>query len=336
MLNIFKCVKCNHELNLNDLEEKDIYVCPNCKYEFKQIDSIWNFLDIPTDCDVKQTVDAFGYQWNSVEFGHTDGSKRYGDELFFSRFGLLDESELETLIKDKVIYDPAIGSGRVEHIFAKFAKEIYATDISTAIYSAKNRWKDLKNINFFRADLLNPPFKSNSFDVVICHAILQHTENAFLGLKSLLNVVKPNGLIFFDLYRKASPIRDFGDDYIRNIVSDMPPNEAYEALKPITKLAQELYKHKIKVPEDIPYLEIQKGEYNLQRFVYYKLLKTFWNEAMSFEDNHAVTFDWFYPKIAKRFTSNEIKSWLKELNIEIIKYVEQEGGIGVVGRKKDV
>ena len=332
MLNIFKCIKCENKLSLNDIEKSDIVICPNCKSEFKKIDGILTFLKDYENKKIEQTSKAFGYQWNRSEYGHNKGSKKYSSELFFSRFGLND-NELKELIENKIIYDPAIGSGRVEHIFAKYAKEIYATDLSTAIYSAKKYLKEFDKLNYFRADLINPPFLKNSFDVVICHAILQHTKDAFNGLESLVNLVKNDGIIFFDVYRKAVPIRDFGDDFIRNIVSDMPPDEAWDNLKPLTKLAQSLSKQNIEVPEDIEFLGIEKGEYNLQRFIYYKLLKLFWNDDMNFNDNHTVMFDWFYPKIANRYTSSEVKEWLDKLNLKIIRYVETEGGIGVIAKK---
>lgn len=334
MLNIFKCIECGSELNLNDIENSNSVICQNCKSKFQRVDGVLTFLRDYENEKIEQTSKAFGYQWNRSEFGHNQGSKKYSSELFFSRFGI-DESELKELIKDKIIYDPAVGGGRVEHIFAKYAKEIYATDLSTAIYSAKENLKEFKNLNYFRADLINPPFLNNSFDVVICHAILQHTKDAFSGLQSLVNLVKDGGIIFFDVYRKAVPIRDFGDDFIRDIVSQMPPEKAWESLKPLTKLAQSLSKQSIEVPEDIEFLGITKGEHNLQRFIYYKLLKIFWNDDMSFDDNHTVIFDWFYPKIANRYTTEEVNVWLRELNLKIIRYIETEGGIGVIARKEN-
>lgn len=265
--------------------------------------------------------------------GHNDGSKKYSEQLFFDRYGISPE-EFKDYIKDKVVYDPAIGSGRVEYIFAPHAKEVYATDLSNAVYKAKeNLTNTFNNIHYFKGNLINPPFQNNSFDAVVCHAILQHTGNTFEGIKSLTNVLKEDGIIFFDVYRKAAPLRDFTDDFIRSLVSDLEPQEAWNKLIPITKLAQELYEKNITLDNAIDELDIEAGEYNLQRFVYYKFIKTFWNENMSFDDNHMVVFDWYYPKVSERYTIEEVEAWLKELNLEVIKFHSLEGGIGVIARK---
>lgn len=334
MLDIFKCVKCNNKLTVTI---KNI-VCSKCEKKYYSKNDVIDFSVVSDKTSEKaveviQTTDAFAWQWHNSNMGHNDGSKIYSKQLFYDRYGI-DESEIQKYTKGKVVYDPAIGSGRVEHIFAKFAKEVYATDLSDAVYKAKeNLNNQFNNINFFKGNLINPPFLNNSFDVVICHAILQHTGNTFEGIKSLVNVLKPNGIIFFDVYRKAAPIRDFTDDFIRSLVSDLSPKDAWDKLLPLTKLSEELSKKSINVGNDIKELEIEAGEYNLQRFIYYKFLKTFWNDNMSFEDNHMVIFDWYYPKVSERYTVEEVEEWLSHLNLEIIKFHSLEGGIGVIAKK---
>jgi SAM-dependent methyltransferase len=334
VLDILQCIECFDNIVLEDKE----VVCKKCNRAYMIKDGIIDFslLSDKTnkkEDEVKQTTEAFGWQWHKSNMGHNDGSKKYSHKLFLDRYGI-DEKELENYIKRKVIYDPAIGSGRVEHIFAKYAKEIYATDLSNSVYKAKKNLNEIfDNIFFFKGNLIHPPFKKDSFDVVVCHAILQHTGNTFEGIKSLVNVLKPDGILFFDVYRKAAPIRDFTDDLIRSLVSDLTPQEAWDKLLPITKLAQELYEKNITITSEIKELAIEAGEYNLQRFIYYKFLKTFWNESMSFEDNHLVVFDWYYPKIAERYTVDEVEQWLKQLDLEVIKLHVLEGGIGVIAKK---
>jgi len=336
MLEIFKCVICSNPLKYQD---NDI-TCPSCKKVYPYKNNILDFslLSDKTSTiedEVNHTTKAFGWQWKKSNMGHNDGSKIYSKQLFLDRYGI-NEHDVASYVKDKVVYDPAVGSGRVEYIFAKYAKEIYAADLSDAVYEAKTNLKGkFDNINYFKANLLSPPFKDNSFDTVICHAILQHTGNTFEGIKSLTRVLKPDGILFFDVYRKAAPIRDFTDDFIRSLVCDLEPQDAWDKLLPITQLSQDLYEKKITIDNDIKELEIEAGEYNLQRFIYYKFLKTFWNENMSFEDNHMVVFDWFYPKISERYTVKEVEQWLSKLNLEVIKLHVLEGGIGVIAKKHE-
>jgi len=334
MLNIFKCVECDEDI---EYKNSDI-TCESCSRVYKYKNSILDFSLISDKTseiknDIDHTIKAFGWQWQNSNMGHNDGSKIYSKKLFMDRYNI-NEDDLKVYIKDKLVYDPAIGSGRVEYIFAKYASKIYATDLSDAVYEAKIKLKnEFSNINYFKANLISPPFKNNSFDVVVCHAILQHTGNTFEGIKSLTNVLKPGGILFFDVYKKAAPIRDFTDNFIRSLVCDLEPQEAWDKLLPITKLSQELYEKNITIKNNIDELEIEAGEYNLQRFIYYKFLKTFWNENMSFEDNHMVIFDWFYPKISERYTVKEVENWLSKLDLSIIKMHVLEGGIGVIAKK---
>lgn len=284
--------------------------------------------------DIKQTIGGFGYQWNKSQFGHEEGSLSYSKELFFSRYKI-SEDELGTMLSGKIVLDPAIGSGRVERIFGQYPEMIYAVDLSDAIYAAKTNLGNKYPLRLVKANMFKLPFKDESFDAIICHATLQHTGDAFNALKKLIAKLKSGGIIFFDVYKKPAPIRDMADEYIRQIVSDMPEEKTWELLKPLTELGMDLAKLNVKITvrHDIPFLGIKAGEYDIQRFIYYYLLKLFWHEGCDFENNHLVNFDWYYPKIAKKYTEEEVCKWLSVLQLDIMKYAATEGGIGVIAVK---
>jgi len=332
-----KCLKCNSKIDFEKYLDKEKLICPTCSVEYpiyKGVIDCFFLTEEEYKKEIKDTIEAFGYQWTIRNTGHNEGSLKYTKQLFFDRYAM-NEEEFKEYIKNKIVWDPAIGSGRMEYIYAKYAKEVYATDLSISVYKAREHLKDkFDNIKYFRANLLNPPFEKESFDVVLCHAIIQHTGNPLKALKVFRDVLKKNGILFVDFYKKATPIREFTDNFIRKKMQQLTPEEADEALKPLTKLAQEFYKYEIEVPEDIPYLEIKKGKYNLQRLMYYKFLKLFWNEHMNFEDNHNVMFDWFYPEVADRYSVEEVKEFFKKVpEFKIEKFVVLEGGIGVIARK---
>lgn len=332
-----KCVCCGSKFSNVDYSKKSL-LCAECNTVYNINEGIIDFYQAVDDDyknKIQETINAFGYQWTNHETGHNEGLYKYTKQLFFDRYAI-DEEEFAEYIKDKVVFDPAIGSGRMEYLYAKYAKKIYATDLSIAVYKAKEYLKDkFQNIQYYRGDLLNPPFVENSFDVVLCHAIIQHTGDTQRALKSFVKVLKEDGVLFVDFYKKATPIREFTDDFIRQKIQKLSSEEADEALKPLTKLAQEFNKYTVNVPDDIPYLDIKKGTYNLQRLIYYKFLKLFWNEHMSFDDNHNVMFDWFYPDIAQRYSTEEVKNFFNNIpELKIERFVVLEGGIGVIARKK--
>ena len=79
----------------------------------------------------------------------------------------------------------------------------------------------------------------------------------------------------------------------------MSPEEAWEALRPLTRLGQALaeLETEVDVPEDVPLLGIQAGRYDVQRLIYWHVAKLFWNARMTFEENNHLNFDWYAPAL---------------------------------------
>jgi arsenite methyltransferase len=137
--------------------------------------------------------------------------------------------------------------------------------------------------------------------------------------------------MLFYVYRRKGPVREFTDDYIRGIVSRLDPQEAWVALQPITRLGQALaeLRAEVDVPEDVPYLGIKAGRYDVQRLIYWNLAKLYWREGFSFEENHHVNFDWYHPVYAHRHTEEEIRRWCDEGGLTISHLDSQESGYTV-------
>ena len=71
-------------------------------------------------------------------------------------------------------------------------------------------------------------------------------------------LLAPGGELMFYVYRRKAPIREFTDDYVRERIAGLSPDEAWEALRPLTRLGQALAELEIEVevPEDVPLLGI--------------------------------------------------------------------------------
>src|SRR5207248_7473550 len=103
----------------------------------------------------------------------------------------------------------------------------------------------------------------------------------------VVRVAKKGGKILIYVYRKKAPIREFVDDYLRTIVSDMPMEQSWQRMEALTSLSKALSETnaEITIAEDLPELGFYKGRYNLQRFIYYNMMKCFWNPDLSFDHN---------------------------------------------------
>lgn len=84
---------------------------------------------------------------------------------------------------DKVL-DVGCGTGFVSQLYPNF--DITGIDISDGMLE-RNPYKHLK------APAEDIPFDSNHFDFVVCRSLLHHLDDARLGLREMVRVLKPGG-----------------------------------------------------------------------------------------------------------------------------------------------
>lgn len=93
------------------------------------------------------------------------------------------------------------------HIGKYDNSNILAVDLSLAsIAYAKRKVKEFNynNIQFLHADILDLKNLEQKFDVIESVGTLHHMENPILGLKSLLEILKPNGFLKLGLYSELA------------------------------------------------------------------------------------------------------------------------------------
>jgi hypothetical protein len=59
----------------------------------------------------------------------------------------------------------------------------------------------------------------------------------------------------------------------------------------------------------------------------------YWNEALSFEENVHINFDWYRPRYAHRQTAEQVRTWCDEANLSIYWFHEGEAGYTVRATK---
>ena len=157
--------------------------------------------------------------------------------------------------------------------------EFVGVDISAAIDTACQRLGEIEGTSFVQADILALPFPPSSFDLVFSEGVLHHTPSTEAAFKALARLLRPGGEIMIYVYRRKAPAREFVDDYIRERIAGLPPEEAWDQLRPLTRLGQALaeLETRSRYPEDVELLGIPKGVYDVQRLVYWHFAKLFWN-----------------------------------------------------------
>ena len=89
--------------------------------------------------------------------------------------------------------------GRWLHFARRAGAEIVGMDVSAAIDVAAAREAD--GADFVQADLLEPPFAPDSFDLVYSLGVVHHLEDPLAGVRSLARLVRPGGELRLYVYR---------------------------------------------------------------------------------------------------------------------------------------
>ncbi len=113
-----------------------------------------------------------------------------------------------TFFKKPEILIAGCGTGQQAIAWSAYKdSKIYAVDLSSvslAYAVRKAEEKNIKNISFYHLDLLDLELLNKKFDIIISTGCLHHMEKPEDGLESLVNVLKPQGLIYLGLYSKRA------------------------------------------------------------------------------------------------------------------------------------
>lgn len=105
--------------------------------------------------------------------------------------------------KEKRVLDLGAGTGFVSREISKFAKEVYAVDISGLMIKKieiLNQENNLKNVIPVKGDAHNLKFEDNFFDTVITRLTFHHLKDVKKALKEIKRVLKNFGeLIIVDI-----------------------------------------------------------------------------------------------------------------------------------------
>jgi SAM-dependent methyltransferase len=237
------------------------------------------------------------------------------------------------------ILDAGCGSGgSAMLLFGDLLREhsYVGVDVSDAIEVARARFRE-RGLpgEFHRHDLNAIPESLGSFDVIFSEGVLHHTDSVRDSLVNLACRLKTGGHILFYIYARKGPIREFTDDYVRRWLGGLDNEDAWEALKPLTLLGKQLgeLEVEIQVQEDIPFLGISKGRYDLQRFFYYSICKAYYRPGYSIDEMNHINFDWFRPSNCHRHDPTEVRRFCLDAGLAIERLHTEESGITIIARR---
>lgn len=270
-----------------------------------------------------QVKDSFAFKWAQRSGYEHPRVHALNETSELERYGLSSMDEFRrTFSSRRRMLDAGCAAGHHSSVYltpSSHPKEWVGTDISSAIDIARERLGRVPGTSFVQADIHRMPFRPASFDLILCRGVMHHTPSTERAFASLARLLEPGGEFIFFVYRKNGPVREFTDDHIRGVLAAMPPDEAWEALRPLTRFGEALSKvdAEVEVPEDIPYLGIRAGRYGVHRLIYDHFVKAYWNPKWAHDESNLISFDWYHPTYAFRHTEEEVRGWCESAGLRI-------------------
>ena len=285
----------------------------------------------------KQTGDTFTKKWQSIpKYGYDPASEAFKNRWYLERYGWTQESFDVFIGTRQMVLDAGTGLGSHVSLYAgKTSAQVFGIDIGDCVDVAYERTRELPNAHILQSDLTNQPFRRGQFDFIASDQVLHHTPNTERSFKYLVSLLAPGGEIAIYVYKKKAALRELVDDYLRNITTRMTWDECVEFCEQVTLLGKALTEMKtvVDIEKDIPLLDIKAGKQDVQRFVYWNVLKCFWNPDFDLKTNVMVNVDWYHPVYAWRHTPAEVEGWFRDMGLKIMFERVEESGVSVRGRK---
>jgi SAM-dependent methyltransferase len=289
---------------------------------------------VADDHDQSATELTFGTKWGETAPESKRSLAEFQLRWFEQRFGWGDEQGLaDHLAGCRRVLDAGAGLGYDAARYARLATngDVVAFDLSSAIDIARRDHGNAPNLHFAQADIMEPPFEARSFDFVVSDQVIHHTPDTVRAFATLAGLVAPGGQFSVYVYRRKGMIRELVDDHVRAVTSAMPVEECMEFSEQVTELGRELshLNATITLEKGIPLLGIPPGEHDVQRLVYWHVMKCYWNDDWDERLCMQTNFDWYHPPYATRHDEDEVRGWCKAAGLDVVHLDVVESGISV-------
>jgi SAM-dependent methyltransferase len=149
----------------------------------------------------KNYASSFGFQWNrwpKIQFENQNlGRPMEGHtSQMFRRITTLDDSDF----KDKLSIDFGCGSGRFLDLVSSNGGFVIGLDLSDAVESAGEIFKNNPKVLVCQADILHSPIRDQVADFVYSIGVLHHTPSFREGVAEISRVAKDGSLISISVY----------------------------------------------------------------------------------------------------------------------------------------
>lgn len=154
--------------------------------------------DIPRFVDSGSYASLFGDQWK--EYKKTQLDSYSGSPITESRLDRCLGTELKNNLAGKLVLEAGCGAGRFTEVLLKKGAILVSSDLSSAVEVNAENFPVSDKHMVVQADINNMPFADESFDVVICLGVIQHTPDTEKTIEDLYKLIRKGGTLVIDHY----------------------------------------------------------------------------------------------------------------------------------------
>jgi SAM-dependent methyltransferase len=156
----------------------------------------------PTDrTDVTDIVQKF---YEQTPFPNYDGLDSRDSLRRKARDGVVARLLDEQISHTASVLEVGCGTGQLSNFLGMgWGRTAIGADLCMNSLKLAKSFRDRFSINnayFMQMNLFRPPFRTESFDVVVSNGVLHHTSDCAAAFRSIAPLVKPGGIIIIGLY----------------------------------------------------------------------------------------------------------------------------------------
>ena len=201
LLDVLACPACQGPLILDSTREADGEIesgtlrCDACRASHPIVRFVPRF--VPAD----NYSSSFGFQWN--RFRRTQLDSTTGQPITSRRF-FAQSGWPPAEMAGRWTLDVGCGAGRFAEVALGTGARLVAVDYSSAVDACRLNLGPNARLDVVQADVYRLPFRRQSFALVYCFGVLQHTPDVQASVAALAAQLAPGGRIAVDLYPRIA------------------------------------------------------------------------------------------------------------------------------------
>lgn len=255
--------------------------------------------------------ESFSAQWDHYDYDAEDRTWGQTIEKRLDDFLRMVDHRPDEL-RGKLVLDAGCGNGVLSRNITRWGCEVLAADISDSVEGAYRHFAAQGNdrTHFVQADLMNPPFRPETFDIVFCAGVIIVTPDSKRTFDQVVRALAPGGTIFVWLYWREPGVKYRIKTALRRTLTPLPL--VVKRAVSFAFVAQAMARQQLRV------MVRRQGD----------------RPRLRWREHFVVQHDFFTPRYRWEHTPDEVHQWYRDLGFTDIKTTEiVDAGFGVTARK---